>query len=224
MRSSLLFTATLVLFALAPGARAELISVPTAGWSYDFEPANDAVFADAPHDGSGVSFTNEASRTVLGASDVVVTNLRTFSLAPATDPAQLDTGGAYAFSMTITDAASGASATRNLTGKLGGTFSQDNANVTNEFTSDLEFSVPLGDYVYTVTLTTYSPPGPPSATNSGSITAHVDVFQDDVGTGVVDPPPAPESAPEPSTMILSCLGISLVGGATWRRRKARRRA
>jgi hypothetical protein len=212
MRRSLFLAATLALLCYGTLAHADLIPVPTAEWSYDVEPGADAVFADAPHTGSGVSFTNEQPRDVLGLSDVVLTNLRTFSLTPATDPALLDTSGAYTFDLTITDQASGQSTTRQITGKLGGSFSGDNSNVTNVFDGPDTYTVPLGDFVYVVTLGTYSPPGPPSATNAGSITAHIDVFRDDVTVA---------QAPEPSAMMLSCLGLSFLGGAVWRRRRAR---
>ena len=74
----------------------------------------------------------------------------------------------------------------------------------------MSYTLPLGDNNYTVTIRSYSPPGPPSASNYGSIAAHVDV------TTLT---PGQFNTPEPSTMVLSCLGLSFFGAASWRKRR-----
>ena len=63
-----------------------------------------------------------------------------------------------------------------------------------------------------VTLTNYTPPGPPNASNAGSISAHVTVTP---GNGHT----SGGGTPEPSTLVLSCLGLGFAGLASWRKRR-----
>jgi hypothetical protein len=211
-RSLLLFasTAGLLCWAVAP-ARAGLIPAPTAQWSYNFTPSQSFVSADSPGTGT-VTFTNEPGKNATGNSDVVVTNLRVSSTAPATSPDVLHTNGAYSFNLALTDSASGASTTMTFTGKLSGTFSSANANVTNAFSGQRiqTWTAPNGN-VYTVSLVGYTPPGPPTATNAGSISAHITVQAQGVHIG--------SNSPEPSTLVLSCLGLTFAGAAAWRKRR-----
>jgi hypothetical protein len=213
-------------------ARATSIDPSTAQWSYNFTPGTvvpsgtpgatqvspgvwvnpvNAVAADSPGTG-GVSFTNEPARDVTGSSDVVATNLRVFSSALPTSPDKFNSGGAYSVVLVVTDKASGDSAVLTFTGKLGGMFSASNSNVTNAFTGQTTQTVTLGNFDYTVSFPPnfYSPPGPPLASNSGSISAHVAVSPAGIG---------PATVPEPSTMVLSGLGLALMGAAGWRKRR-----
>jgi hypothetical protein len=115
----------------------------------------------------------------------------------------------------LTDTASGASTTMLFSGKLGGSFSGSNSNVSNQFTGTTSYTwtAPNGN-LYTVTLVGYTPPGPPTASNAGSISAHVSVTPGEGGghTG--------GSSPEPSTLVLSCLGLAFAGATSWRKRRA----
>jgi hypothetical protein len=205
MKRSTPFVATaLALLCGAPAARADLIA-----WSYNWDRSPVSVASDS---GNGsVALTNEPTKDATGSSDTVATNLKASSLAPASAPDTLTTGGNYALTLTLTDKASGQSGAVTFTGKLSGTFSKDSANITNAFSGALTQVLSLGVNTYTVTIGPYSPPGPPSASNFGSIAAHVDI-QGGVVTG--------EKSPEPSTMLLSCLGVSLAGAAGWRKRRA----
>jgi hypothetical protein len=96
---------------------------------------------------------------------------------------------------------------------LGGTFSAGNANVTNTFTGTTAYNwtAPNGNK-YTVTVGNFTPPGPPTASNAGSISVHVAVT---AGSGTV----SGGHAPEPSTLLLSCLGLGFAGAASWRKRR-----
>jgi hypothetical protein len=100
-----------------------------------------------------------------------------------------------------------------FTGKLGGTFSANNSNVTNKFTgaTTLSWTDPKTGDTFMASLNSYTPPGPPSASNAGSISAHVSVTP---GTGHTS-----GGAPEPSTLVLSCLGLGFAGFSTWRKRR-----
>jgi hypothetical protein len=59
--------------------------------------------------------------------------------------------------------------------------------------------------MYTVTIGPFAPPGPPTATNTGSISALANVTVSDV--------------PEPSTFVLSGVCLSVFGAGWWLRRR-----
>jgi hypothetical protein len=217
-RSTLLFASALtLLISLGGSVRADLIA-----WTYSWQRDPISVAADGDGTG-GVSFTNESlAKDATGNSDIVATNLRVFSTATASTPDQLKTGGAYTLSLTLTDSASGQSNANNpmtFTGKLSGTFSANNSNLTNVFNSPTMQSVVLGGNTYTVTIGPYSPPGPPSASNAGAIAAFVTVTPGTTGPGGGGTGPGVSDVPEPSTMLLAGLGLSFLGGAAWRKRR-----
>lgn len=196
-----------LLFILGTQSQAAFIE-----WTYAWsrEPIEGSVAAD-PGGTGGVSLTNELEKTAVGSSDVVATNLRVFS---STEPSVPDTitDGAYSLTITIKDVASGESGSLTFTGLLNGTFSTSSANVSNEFTGVTSNFLVLGDNTYNVTIGPYSPPGPPSATNAGSIGAHVEVIPGDDG-GVIS------ETPEPGTLALAGFGLALTGVSRWRRRR-----
>jgi hypothetical protein len=214
-----LFASTAVLLLAGASVRADMIP-----WTYSWQRDPVSIAADGGGTG-GVSLTSEAlPKNAAGNSDIVATNLRAFSSATADMPDKFQTNGAYVLSLTLTDSTSGNSGTLTFAGKLSGTFSVGNANITSVFNSPTEQKVTLGNNVYDVTIGPYSPPGPPSASNAGSIAAHVDVTPvsttgggggggggGGTGGGVSD-------APEPSSIVLSCLGLTFVGGAAGRKR------
>ncbi|MHB1423266.1 MAG: PEP-CTERM sorting domain-containing protein [Gemmataceae bacterium] len=214
MKRSLLAIASAVGLLSLGGTAAWASPTPTpqVQWSYNFTPSQMFISADPPGSGT-VSFTKDGIKSVFNSSDVVVTNLRVSSTASPTNPDKLNTNGAWQVGMTLTDAASGASDTINFTGKLGGTFSGSNANVTNAFTGTTSYTwqAPSGN-TYTVSLGGYTPPGPPTASNAGSISAYVQVTPAS-GTGHTG------STPEPSTLVLTCLGLGCFGLASWRKRR-----
>ena len=215
-----LFASTAVLLVAGASVRADAIP-----WTYSWQRDPISIAADGGGTG-GVSLTSEAlPKNAAGNSDIVATNLRAFSSATAENPDTFKTNGAYVLSLTLTDSTSGNSGTLTFAGKLSGTFSVGNANITNLFNSPTEQKVQLGNNMYDVTIGPYSPPGPPSGSNAGSIAAHVDVNPvsstggggnnggtgSGSGGGVSD-------VPEPSSILLSCLGLTFVGGAAGRKR------
>ncbi|HEY7327906.1 MAG TPA: PEP-CTERM sorting domain-containing protein [Gemmataceae bacterium] len=212
MKRSLLAIASAAGLLCLGGTPAWAGPTPTVvNWSYNFTPAQPFVSADSPGTGT-VTFTNEPTKDATNSSNVVVTNLRVSSSALPSSPDALNTNGAWQVSLQLTDSASGAQNTMLFTGKLGGTFSDSNANVTNNFTGTTSYTwtAPNGNS-YTVSLVGYTPPGPPSASNAGSIAAFVQVTPG-VHTGG-------GNTPEPSALVLSCLGLGFVGLNTWRKRR-----
>jgi hypothetical protein len=193
------------LLAVNPPARAEQIS-----WGFDWDRSPVAVRAGT----GGVAFTNEPNGFATGNSDVVATNLKVFSSATSANADVFGpTGGKYSLTLTLTltDLESRKVGALTFTGQLQGQFSKDEANVTNHFTGPRTEFLRLGTTLITVTMVSYSPPGPPSQANAGSITAHVTVSPLIQGGGT----------PEPSSLLLGCVALTGVGGAVWRaRRKA----
>jgi hypothetical protein len=212
------------LLCAGPHAHADPTPAPNAAWTYNFTPTmkNNQVLATDSL--SGVSFTNEPTKSAAGTSDIVVSNLKVFSTA--TSAVGFGSGGAYGFSLVVTDTASGNSASYTFNNTLGGTVSGTNANVTTSlplfhgsvtmngktasFIGPNAPPVTLGGNSYQVTIAAYTPPGPPNASNAGSLAAHVIVTNGTIVTATV---------PEPSALVLSGLGLSLAGLATWRKRR-----
>jgi len=199
-----------MLLSFGAGARATAILPDDVAWSYNFSPGAPAVLADG-NPGAGVTFTNEPTKNAIGSSDVVASNLRVFSTALSNAPDLLTTNGAYSVALTLSTAVAGPVATTTLTftGKLSGKFSADSANVSNMFGPNSSQTVQLGGYNFSVELIAYTPPGPPSQANAGSFAAHVTI-------SAITPN---STTPEPSTILLSSLGLSLLGGAAWRKRR-----
>lgn len=187
------------------------ISTPVA-WTYNFTPTGPTTsgFVNSSTGSGTVSFTNEPTKNATNSSDVVVTNLRDSSTASPGTPDTLNNSN-WQVSLKLTDSASNQSATMLFSGQLNGTFSQTNSNISNKFTGTQSYTYTLGNNQYTVTLTGYTPPGPPTASNAGSISAHVSVTP--LGTG------GQSGTPEPSTLVLSCLGLGFAGLASWRKRR-----
>src|SRR6266851_3997934 len=171
--------------------RADFVS-----WTYNFGRSPLAVPADGAGTG-GLSLTDESTHQADGTSDIVATNIRAFSSAPRTHPDTF-TNSPYSLSLFLKDNASGLSTTLTFHGVFNGFISATSANVTTTFTAPLTETVTLGSNTYTVNLGNYSPPGPPAASNAGSISAHVAVneFSPPPPTGGGGGGPPPANAPE----------------------------
>jgi hypothetical protein len=212
-----IFAALLATTLIALGAaQARADFVP---WTYNWEPSSLSLKAGT----GGLSFTDEPAKHADGTSDVVVTNIRAFSSATRSNP-DVITNGSMSFSLLLTDNTSGKSATLKFNGMFSGNFSATSANVQFTPTAPITETVKLGANTYIIKLGNYAPPGPPAASNAGSISANV--FVNEL------PPPPPGTtggsgggtgqAPEPSTLLLSCLGLGGMGLASLRRwRQAR---
>lgn len=194
-------------------------------WTYNWSRAPLAVSANAPGTG-GLTLTDEPINHAVGSSDIVATNIRSFSSAPRTNP-DLFTNKPYTLTLFLQDDGSGQHANLVFTGAFSGNLSAVSANITNAFTGNTSQTVTLGGHKYIVQIGPYAPPGPPTASNAGSISAHVFVDQ------VPDQPPGggggnggggtgnggggPHDAPEPSTLLLAAFGLSGLSAGAWRK-------
>lgn len=205
-------SALALLLIVGAGARASMIPPDQIQWTYNFEPSGPAVLATG-NSSAGVTFTNEPTKAAVGSSDIVATNLRVFSTALANAPDMIS--GAYSLKLTLSALDSNnmpVSGSLTFAGNLGGSFSKESANVTNAFGSSGVQTLTLGTFKFDVQLIAYTPPGPPDQSNAGSISAHVTVSNISSVGGV----------PEPSTILLSGLGLSFLGGVAWRKRRQAR--
>jgi hypothetical protein len=197
-------------------ARADFIN-----WSFDWTHSPAVVAADNGGTG-GVSLTNHQGGMGSGNSDIVATQITTFSAATVNTPDHF-TNSPYSLILDLTDTASHQSSMLTFKGVFNGTLSTTSANIKNTFLSPLTQHLDLGGHLYTVTIGPYAAPGIPDATQSGSISAHLSV-QPDSSTGGgpgVGPPPPTHGAPEPSTLVLFCLGLGGMGAAGWRKWRRR---
>lgn len=211
MKASPLTLGTVALalaLATAPEARADLIPWMYA-WTASPGPTTtpDRINADAPGTGY-ITLTDEPLRTAVGESDIVATNLRAHSTAPANAPDRFTNAG-YNLGLYLYDIESGQDTTLMFTGVLNGTISAGSSNIKNTFTGITAYSVVLGSNRYDVSITAYTPPSIPGASNPGSIGAHADV--------IVSPVLA--QVPEPATLALAGLGVGVLAVARLRRRR-----
>jgi hypothetical protein len=222
MRPSAVLAAALALPLNAAAAHAEQI-----GWFYAWSTTTAAVPGDQGNSGE-VIFTAHPGSTSGGTSTITAAAVSTLSDAPASN---LDTftGEKYNLSLTLTDPASGKSGTLTFTGKLFGTLGQGSANITSTFDSPTTQTLVLGNDTFKVTIGPFTPPGPPSATQSGAISATV--VPSAGGTTPATPPPTstpstppstptpppPSQAPEPTSLLLAGLGAAGVFVARRRR-------
>jgi hypothetical protein len=221
-----LFTAPVAALAIlllgGVGAQANPIPPDSITWTYNFTPVTPgthtplaAVFADG-NPGAGVNFTNDSTQSVQGSSDIVATTLHTFSSALPAHPDRLTANGSYDLDLQLSATDDNGVHTALLTfhgNKLSGPFSSANSKITNMFGADATQSVNLGVYTFSVSLDSYVPPGPQSQGLKGSIGATVTVTGNTITAAQV---------PEPTSLLLSSLGLTFLGGMAWRKRRRAR--
>jgi hypothetical protein len=224
------FAASLgLLFFAGTQARAGLI-----GWDYTWQPDNHFISAD-PVNGhpatGGITLTSQGTLTpvpphVDGSSEVVASNITISTSATASSPDTLSHGN-YGFTLHLTDSASAASGTVRFTGYYSGTFATTSTRLTDHPTSDTTASLTLGGHVYTVK---FGPSiFPQFAGNVGGIGAFIEVGDalsaggtgagsgTGTGGGNGGGDGGGGNSPEPSTLLLACLGMSSLGMASWRK-------
>jgi hypothetical protein len=191
-------------------------------WTYNWARSPISLAADTPGTG-GLTLTDQPLGHAIGSSDIVATNIRTFSSATRTSPDKFSNRG-YTLTLFLQDDKSGASKALTFSGFFSGALSSNSANLLNTFTGAVSQTAALGGHTYTVTIGSYAPPGPPTAANAGSISAHVSVDQftpGGTGGGGGGGGGGTHENPEPSTLLLAGTGLSFLGAAGWRKWKRR---
>jgi hypothetical protein len=203
VRKRLVAAAIALCLITAGQARADLPQ-----WQYDWTSSVSEIQSDVPGQGR-ILLSNEPGGTATGNSFIVATNIKTLSGTDPSSPATF-TAAPYSLTLAILDKSSGKVGGLNFSGQFDGTVSSGSAIIMNTFTSPQTVAKQIGDHMYTVKIGPFAPPGPPSANISGSISALATVTVAD--------------APEPSTLVLSGLGLSLFGAWWWKRNRSRRLA
>jgi hypothetical protein len=178
-------------------------------WMYNWSRSPAEIHADTPGTGF-ITLTDESLKNAIGNSDIVATNLRTFSTATTANP-DVFTASPYSLSLFLQDVQSGQSTTLTFTGHIDGTLTALSSNLKNTFTGMTTQSVVLGSNRYTVTIGPYTPPGIPGSANAGSISAHASVIVTPI-----------QNLPEPGALVLGGLGSIILGMARWRTRRRQR--
>jgi hypothetical protein len=177
-------------------------------WTYDWSNAPSVVRADGSGTG-GITLSTPPLGKVLGDSDIVATNLRTFSTATSSAPDRF-TDKAYTLVLRVTDMASGKNGMFTFSGLFNGLLTATSANIDHTFTGLTTQTQRIGSFDYTVAIGPFTAPGAPNASLAGGISAHVSV----VGGG-----PPLNNAPEPTGMVLALVGAVTVGLSRWRGRR-----
>jgi hypothetical protein len=172
-------------------------------WSYNWEPTT-GPFLSSTTGAARLYTSDEPLGHAQGSSNVVITDLRTASTSPRNHP-DVFTNVAFDVSLTIVDGLNGLHGTVSFSGVFNGAVSSGSSNLDFKLLSPKTVTLTFGHDLYTVSFGRYSPPGPPSATNTGSISSFVSVKDPTAHT------------PEPSTALLACLGGTFLGLASWRR-------
>jgi hypothetical protein len=241
--SMALLGSALALLAAGPAAHADPVSVtgpPTITVTENWEPNVFKVFAagadptKTPND-HYISFSDEKAHQIdvptpaappwLGPNQVLATNLNAVTSATFAHPDKVNTN--YTLALTLTGG-KGPTDTAQLlfTGRLSATFYDYQGtdgkqhvyfNAQNTYTSPVTQTARLDGNTISVTLDPFAHPTTGS-TNNGSIGAEVTAKT--IGGAGGGPGVSPAS-PEPSGLVLSFLGLSGVGAASWRRWRAR---
>ena len=206
------FAGALLIVALATGRGHGGLIPWNYQWSADPIVVNASPFGpNSPATGGitlipgAITMTGGSPGVALGNSNIVAVNLTTFSFSPSpTGEPDRFNNTPYSLNITLTDIASHDARLMSFHGLFHGTLSDTSANIRTTFTSPTTQSAMLGGNFYTVNLTSYTPPGPPSANNEGTIGAHVEVH--------------PLETPEPSSLLLCGIGLTGAIGSCVRRR------
>src|SRR5262249_21721697 len=185
---------------LAPWSAARAEPIP---WTYHWSSSPHEVLADAPGTGH-IALADDDLHTALGNSDIVATNIQTFSTATPANP-DVFTNKPFQLFLYLQDTLSGIGQTLEFTGVINGQLTAGNSNLVATLTGLTSQTVVLGGNEYTVSLPSYTPPGQPGSVNLGSIGFHVMVVV---------------NVPEPGSLALTGLGGCLLGA---RGRRLRRR-
>jgi hypothetical protein len=202
-------------------------------WSYNWTPSTLTV-TDPANPGTKLHLTNEpldadgnplSHVDVTGDSDIVATQIKVESDAPAGFPDEFKNSPDVSFKLKITDTTSGETFFTTFTGNFNSngseksTASMANSNV--KFTptgiQNVTHTLSDGSAEYTIKFVSYTPPPPMGAANQGSIAYHVTVRSLNI---TKNPGGGPTSqSPEPASLFLASIGASFMGLGAWRKRR-----
>src|SRR5262245_58069181 len=217
---------TAVLTSLLGGSSARADNLP---WSYNWTP-NTLTVSDPAHPGTKLHLTNEpldadgnplSKVDVTGDSDIVATQIKVESDAPAGFPDEFKNSPELSLKLKITDTTSGETFFTTFTGNFNtngadkSTASVANSNVkfTPTGTQLVTHTLADGSAEYTIKFVSYTPPPPMGAANQGSIAYHVSIRSLDITKN------PPSQTPEPTSMLLAGIGVSFMSLGAWRKRR-----
>jgi PEP-CTERM motif len=205
------------LFACALGLVAGTAWAGPVMYSYNFTPSTTEVFSDSGN--SKIMLTNQGSLNAAGPSDIIASQIGVSTTAPDSTPDNFS-AKPFSLSLVVTDTASSQSKVLLFNGTFSGNVTKDSSNLTETLTAVSPGPVTLGGNTFDVSIGNFTAPGPGGGL-SGSIGFHVAVngVAPPGGGGGSEPPPT-TGVPEPTTMLLSVLGIGGLGIRSWRKRKA----
>jgi hypothetical protein len=232
---------TFALLLGGPGGRAAPVEI---AWTDHWAPLTPRLYAQGYPSGNdhGVSFTTPFAATEQSragtATTVVAANLTTVSSASSSRPDRIN--AEYTLSLMLTDEVSNAWTIRLFHGQLNGSFWRGGSSLSASFLPTNPQAYFLGGNAYAVSFgslaqvrgsaTQYTLDASIAAVPAGgraSRAATATPLGGMAASPLDNPVPAggpvvasPTAAPEPSTLVLSFLGLSILGGgAWWRRRK-----
>jgi hypothetical protein len=160
------------------------------------------------HEPHGKSVGNAA-----GTAELTMTGIKVFSHAPphTLNPPSFNSSNPVTFTLTLTDKMSGASHPFQYTVQFGGHANAGGASLTASFLGTTTYTdVQIGNNLYTISSPVFLKLGPRDSSKRYGIFVTVSVTPDSIRI---------QGASEPSTMVLSCVGLSFVGLAGWRKRR-----
>lgn len=208
-------TAIVILPWLA-GARAQADAIHwTASGSAVGPDGGNWVGVDGGWSRGGIDLIDGPKTSGSNSGSIVLTTLSAFDANVGTPHSETAIGFSANYQVTVElrDLTSWASGSLTFGGNINADFGINWADITNTFLGPTTQSLKLGKNLYTVTVGPFVPPGAPTdpitgtGGAAGSISASIAVQ------------PVVNSAPEPSSMVLACLGLPSLGLARWFRRK-----
>jgi hypothetical protein len=218
-RMCLVLATAVVIVSWLAGARAKADLIQwsaTAGpTGPNYNPSNGTAGINSLNYGSNAEtqlLGTNATTNGSSSGSVVLAILGAYFNLPSQDEARFGgSTGNYSLSLTLHDLASGASGSLTFQGNFSGTIVPGVVDLTNTYMGPTTQTLTLGRNLYTVTIGSFVSPDitgpPPFVGRPGSISASISVQ------------PVTSSAPEPSSLVLACLGLPLFGLARWVRRR-----